>query len=146
MLFTSDSHLEKFSSMLPCRFYRLFTQWLREESVIPVTFSRNRLESGQKVSLEKTPPPLPPAVLRRTKRADVMVVCPGPYPWYQFLHSNVTIQSLSTCRYTKGHPFRFFSALCDFFRKLFNISKGFLQFFWSFATNWVFKKPKSSAS
>ena len=43
--------------MLPCRFYRLFTQWLREESVIPVTFSRNRLESGQKLSLETAPPP-----------------------------------------------------------------------------------------
>ena len=28
-----------------------------------------------------------------------MVVCPGPYPWCQFLHSNVTIQSLSACRY-----------------------------------------------
>ena len=43
--------------MLPCRFYRLFTQWLREESVIRVTFSSNRLESSQKVSLETVPPP-----------------------------------------------------------------------------------------
>ena len=28
-----------------------------------------------------------------------MVICPGPYPWYQFLHSVVTIQSLSASRY-----------------------------------------------
>ena len=48
MLFTSDSHL-----MQTCRFYRLFTQWLRREKRnFCDSYSNYRLESGQKVSLE----------------------------------------------------------------------------------------------
>ena len=33
----------------------------------------------------------------------IMVVCPRLYPWYQFLHSNVAIQSLSACRYNQSY-------------------------------------------
>ena len=57
MLLTLDSHLEKFSSMQPCLFYRLFTQWLRKEKRNSATFSNYRLESGPKVSLEDGSPP-----------------------------------------------------------------------------------------
>ena len=35
-----------------------------------------------------------------------MVVCPGPYPWYQFLHSIVTPQSLTACSYMETHFWR----------------------------------------
>ena len=89
--------LVKFSSTLPCCFNELSTRWFREENTIPVILSSYRLVSGQRASLETVPP------LRRTKLADIMVVCPGPYPWYQFLHSSVTIQSVSACRYMEHH-------------------------------------------
>ena len=57
MLFTSDSHLEKSSSMQPCLFIGYLRSGYERESVIPVTSSNCRLESGQKVSLETVPPP-----------------------------------------------------------------------------------------
>ena len=53
----------------------------------------------------------------------------------------------------EGSPFQFFgamrlprpfSALWDFFRNFLKSSKGPLLFFWYFATNWIFKKPKES--
>ena len=37
-----------------------------------------------------------------------MVVCPGPYPWYQFLHSIVTSQTPSACRYIDCSKLSFF--------------------------------------
>ena len=33
-----------------------------------------------------------------------MVVCPGPYPWYQFLHPVVAKPTLSACRYISSKP------------------------------------------
>ena len=39
-----------------------------------------------------------------------MVVCPGPYLWYQFFHSNVTVQSLSACRYMEQQRDRLWDA------------------------------------
>ena len=46
--------------------------------------------------------------------AGVMVVCPGPYPWYQFFHSIVTSQTLSACGYKTfcdGFPWMTFELL-----------------------------------
>ena len=37
-----------------------------------------------------------------------------------------------------------FSALWDFFRKLFSLQRVPLQFLWYFTTHWVFKNPKGS--
>ena len=44
----------------------------------------------------------------------------------------------------KGPSFQFFSALWDFFRKLFSLQRVPLQFLWYFTTHWVFKNPKGS--
>ena len=48
--------LLKFSSTLPCCFYELSTQWLWEESTIPVIVGSYRLVPGQRASLETVPP------------------------------------------------------------------------------------------
>ena len=76
MLFTVDSHLEKFSSMQPCPF---FTGYLRSgyegKSVFHVTSSNYRLEQVRRRSYRQVPL-LGTGFLRRIKWAGVMVIGP----------------------------------------------------------------------
>ena len=93
--------------------------------------------TGQRAFFKTVPPPRD----RLSSGADIMVVCPGPHPWYQFLHSNVTIQSISACRY--NFFVQVFFGVETFFRKFFYcLQKVSSSFFFYFAKKWMFKNSQ----
>ena len=65
-----------------------------------------------------------------------MVVCPGPYPWYQFFHSNVAIPSLSACRYISQKKGKMLQCQCVFYS-----SKVLILSFFSRAQPSLFSNP-----